>query len=129
MLFEEAWRTETTSKLMRLLRNNSDCLICADFDNRLNFSMRLCVIEFSLQSFCIQKSRAKLERYLFYCNRYMNHLQSAKFEKKVCLIDLSYIVCCYFCLRKDDVLRFKIWPFFSICSLPINKTDVCIYFY
>eukprot|EP00112_Aurelia_sp_Birch-Aquarium-sp1_P002902 Seg1321.9 transcript_id=Seg1321.9/GoldUCD/mRNA.D3Y31 product="E3 ubiquitin-protein ligase arih1" protein_id=Seg1321.9/GoldUCD/D3Y31 len=29
------------------------------------------------------KSRAKLERYLFYCNRYMNHLQSAKFEKKL----------------------------------------------
>jgi len=29
------------------------------------------------------KSRAKLERYLFYCNRYMNHLQSAKFERKL----------------------------------------------
>lgn len=27
------------------------------------------------------KSRAALERYLFYCNRYMNHLQSAKFEQ------------------------------------------------
>jgi len=29
------------------------------------------------------KSRAALERYLFYCNRYMNHLQSAKFEQKL----------------------------------------------
>ena len=30
-----------------------------------------------------QKSRQALERYLFYCNRYMNHAQSAKFETKV----------------------------------------------
>jgi ariadne-1 len=29
------------------------------------------------------RSRAVLERYLHYCNRYMNHLQSAKFEKKL----------------------------------------------
>ena len=29
------------------------------------------------------KSRHALERYLFYCNRYMNHLQSAKFEQKL----------------------------------------------
>lgn len=29
------------------------------------------------------RSRAALERYLFYCNRYMNHLQSAKFETKL----------------------------------------------
>ncbi|XP_002158303.2 E3 ubiquitin-protein ligase arih1 isoform X1 [Hydra vulgaris] len=29
------------------------------------------------------KSRAALERYLFYCNRYMNHLQSSKFEQKL----------------------------------------------
>lgn len=29
------------------------------------------------------QSRAVLERYLFYCNRYMNHLQSAKFEQKL----------------------------------------------
>ncbi|XP_057308532.1 E3 ubiquitin-protein ligase arih1-like isoform X2 [Hydractinia symbiolongicarpus] len=28
-------------------------------------------------------SRAALERYLFYCNRYMNHLLSAKFEQKL----------------------------------------------
>ena len=28
-------------------------------------------------------SRAALERYLHYCNRYMNHLQSSKFEKKL----------------------------------------------
>ena len=28
-------------------------------------------------------SRAALERYLHYCNRYMNHFQSSKFEKKL----------------------------------------------
>ncbi|GFO21343.1 E3 ubiquitin-protein ligase arih1 [Plakobranchus ocellatus] len=27
-----------------------------------------------------EKSRAALQRYLFYCNRYMNHMQSLKFE-------------------------------------------------
>jgi len=30
-----------------------------------------------------EKSRAALTRYLFYCNRYMNHLQSLKFENKL----------------------------------------------
>ena len=30
-----------------------------------------------------EKSRAALLRYLFYCNRYMNHLQSLKFENKL----------------------------------------------
>jgi len=30
-----------------------------------------------------EKSRAALQRYLFYCNRYMNHQQSLKFEKKL----------------------------------------------
>lgn len=29
------------------------------------------------------KSRAALQRYLFYCNRYMNHMQSLKFEHKL----------------------------------------------
>lgn len=28
-------------------------------------------------------SRAALQRYLFYCNRYMNHMQSLKFESKL----------------------------------------------
>jgi len=31
----------------------------------------------------LQKSRAALQRYLFYCNRYMNHMQSLRFENKV----------------------------------------------
>jgi len=30
-----------------------------------------------------EKSRSALQRYLFYCNRYMNHLQSLKFEHKL----------------------------------------------
>jgi len=30
-----------------------------------------------------EKSRAALARYLFYCNRYMNHMQSLKFEHKL----------------------------------------------
>lgn len=30
-----------------------------------------------------EKSRAALQRYLFYCNRYMNHMQSLKFEHKL----------------------------------------------
>jgi ariadne-1 len=30
-----------------------------------------------------EKSRAALHRYLFYCNRYMNHMQSLKFENKL----------------------------------------------
>ena len=30
-----------------------------------------------------ENSRAALERYLFYCNRYMNHIQSLKFENKL----------------------------------------------
>eukprot|EP00088_Acartia_fossae_P006986 TRINITY_DN13237_c0_g1_i2.p1 TRINITY_DN13237_c0_g1~~TRINITY_DN13237_c0_g1_i2.p1 ORF type:complete len:511 (+),score=134.69 TRINITY_DN13237_c0_g1_i2:117-1649(+) len=30
-----------------------------------------------------ERSRAALQRYLFYCNRYMNHLQSLKFENKL----------------------------------------------
>lgn len=29
------------------------------------------------------RSRAKLQRYLFYCNRYMNHMQSLRFENKL----------------------------------------------
>lgn len=29
------------------------------------------------------RSRAALQRYLFYCNRYMNHMQSLKFENKL----------------------------------------------
>lgn len=30
-----------------------------------------------------EKSRCHLQRYLFYCNRYMNHMQSLKFENKL----------------------------------------------
>ncbi|ELU08282.1 hypothetical protein CAPTEDRAFT_96432 [Capitella teleta] len=30
-----------------------------------------------------EKSRHALQRYLFYCNRYMNHMQSLKFENKL----------------------------------------------
>lgn len=30
-----------------------------------------------------ERSRAALQRYLFYCNRYMNHMQSLKFEHKL----------------------------------------------
>lgn len=30
-----------------------------------------------------ERSRAALQRYLFYANRYANHMQSLKFEKKV----------------------------------------------
>lgn len=30
-----------------------------------------------------EKSRAALQRYLFYCNRYLNHMQSLKFEHKL----------------------------------------------
>ncbi|XP_013390777.1 E3 ubiquitin-protein ligase arih1 [Lingula anatina] len=30
-----------------------------------------------------EKSRSALQRYLFYCNRYMNHMQSLKFEHKL----------------------------------------------
>uniref|UniRef100_A0A1B6IAE4 RBR-type E3 ubiquitin transferase n=1 Tax=Homalodisca liturata TaxID=320908 RepID=A0A1B6IAE4_9HEMI len=30
-----------------------------------------------------EKSRSSLQRYLFYCNRYMNHMQSLKFEHKL----------------------------------------------
>ncbi|ESO01657.1 hypothetical protein HELRODRAFT_100509 [Helobdella robusta] len=30
-----------------------------------------------------EKSRAALQRYLFYCNRYMNHMQSLKFEHRL----------------------------------------------
>jgi len=37
----------------------------------------------STMLFVSQRSRAALERYLFYCNRYMNHAQSAKFESKL----------------------------------------------
>lgn len=32
---------------------------------------------------CVQRSRAALQRYLFYCNRYMNHMQSLRFEHKL----------------------------------------------
>ena len=39
---------------------------------------------------CEQSSRAALQRYLFYCNRYMNHMQSLKFENRVgCLFARS----------------------------------------
>ncbi|XP_052794707.1 E3 ubiquitin-protein ligase arih1l-like [Mya arenaria] len=30
-----------------------------------------------------ERSRCQLQRYLFYCNRYMNHMQSLKFENKL----------------------------------------------
>ena len=30
-----------------------------------------------------ERSRAALQRYLFYCNRYMNHMQSLRFENKL----------------------------------------------
>jgi len=33
--------------------------------------------------YAVQMSREALNRYLFYCNRYMNHMQSLKFENKV----------------------------------------------
>jgi hypothetical protein len=41
--------------------------------------------------YLLQVSRAMLQRYLFYCNRYMNHMQSLKFENKVtsCLLFCS----------------------------------------
>ena len=29
-----------------------------------------------------ERSRAALQRYLFYCNRYMNHMQSLRLEHK-----------------------------------------------
>lgn len=32
---------------------------------------------------CQERSRQALQRYLFYCNRYMNHLQSLRFEHKL----------------------------------------------
>jgi len=38
----------------------------------------------SLCVYVVQMSRAALQRYLFYCNRYMNHWQSLRFEHKVC---------------------------------------------
>ena len=44
-----------------------------------------CVIVF-------QKSRSALERYLFYCNRYMNHLKSLKMEHK--LYDMAHQKMC-----------------------------------
>ena len=31
----------------------------------------------------LQQSRQALQRYLFYCNRYMNHLKSSKMESKL----------------------------------------------
>jgi len=31
----------------------------------------------------VSRSRAALQRYLFYCNRYMNHMQSLKFENRL----------------------------------------------
>lgn len=43
--------------------------------------MSICSCSFMTHRF--QKSRAALQRYLFYCNRYMNHMQSLKFENKV----------------------------------------------
>ena len=48
------------------------------------FYDRRTIIQFpvSISSF-FQKSRSSLERYLFYCNRYMNHIQSAKLEFEV----------------------------------------------
>ena len=30
-----------------------------------------------------ERSRAALQRYLFYCNRYMNHMQSLRLEHKL----------------------------------------------
>lgn len=43
-----------------------------------------------------EKSRAALQRYLFYCNRYLNHMQSLKFEHKVAfpfyLFSLMFVV-------------------------------------
>lgn len=30
-----------------------------------------------------ERSRSALQRYLFYCNRYMNHMQSLRFESKL----------------------------------------------
>lgn len=39
-----------------------------------------------------EKSRAALQRYLFYCNRYLNHMQSLKFEHKVIILLLYVLV-------------------------------------
>ena len=41
-----------------------------------------------------EKSRAALTRYLFYCNRYMNHLQSLKFENKLYTMVKVSVSCC-----------------------------------
>lgn len=37
----------------------------------------------SQQYYNIVSSFSALQRYLFYCNRYMNHMQSLKFEHKL----------------------------------------------
>jgi len=46
-------------------------------------------IHFTVLCILMQMSRAALQRYLFYCNRYMNHMQSLKFENKVSFAFLS----------------------------------------
>ena len=56
-----------------------------------------------------EKSRSALQRYLFYCNRYMNHLQSLKFENKL-----------YTMVKVFLVLIFKIYFVYS-CRLKFEK--------
>ena len=51
------------------------------------------IVYFTLCISLFQSSRAALERYLFYCNRYMNHLRSSRMEHKVnhfIIIDYNY---------------------------------------
>lgn len=63
---------QTRSQLGVLRPSVDQCSLCT-----LNHSLTL-----------VQKSRTDLERYLFYCNRYVNHLKSLKMEHK--LYDMAH---------------------------------------
>lgn len=68
-----------------------------------------------------ERSRAALQRYLFYCNRYMNHMQSLRFESKLYASvkekmeemqqhNMSWIEVCACC-----IYFLCIWFFLAVC--------------
>ena len=72
-----------------------------------------------------EKSRSALQRYLFYCNRYMNHLQSLKFENKLyTMVKVLFFLISIDSLEQNsnDVTLQDIG--LSICNLTENNTSV-----
>lgn len=71
-----------------------------------------------------EKSRSALQRYLFYCNRYMNHMQSLKFENKVnCSFYLFFSKVWYHSLKNKITYDFCLTFFLQLYASVKEKME------